>query len=77
MWLVATMLDDTVVCFWSTFLPADMDPLHTLCVCMSQNLTREETNIINVRWRLAQVPQLAVKEVPDDVMHIALPTLPF
>ena len=38
--LVATMLDDTVVCFWSTFLPADMDPLNTLCVCMSQYLTQ-------------------------------------
>ena len=63
--LVATILDDTVVYFRSTFLPADvLHPLNTLCACKSQYLTHQEMNIIDVRWRLAQAPQLAVKEVP-------------
>lgn len=65
MGLVATILDDTVVYFWSPFLPVDvLHPLNTLCACMSQYLTREETNITDVRWSLAQVPRLAVTEVP-------------
>ena len=65
MGLVATILDDTVVYFWSPFLPADvLHPLNTLCACMSQYLPREETNITDVRWSLAQVPRLAVTEVP-------------
>lgn len=62
---MATILDDTVVYFWSPFLPADvLHPLNTLCACVSQYPTREETNITDVRWRLAQVPRLAVTEVP-------------